>query len=576
MNSVEYSQNVSGRVDRLSRSVAESLDSPEGLATAVKLIEMREWLHPSVELIGDIRPPAFDELHRIARVAVTAECLRLLGLAVLQDGVAAEAEMDAAYKFGRLLIEDYARTFRRYAHYAGLSRSDIRSFFNEFMADDGLFAGGSGAGTHHLGAVLCVATGIVDGSTGHLDEYEALTLTLVHEILRIGGVEFEERQFLTKVKELLKNLRQQIVAAGGPEPSGSAGAAAPPRSGERKSDPRTALKEAQEKLDGLIGLSAVKAEVTKLLHFLSVQQERRKHGLPPSSQTLHFVFVGNPGTGKTTVARILSKIFYGFGILATDKVVECDRSRLVGGYVGQTAIKTKEVVDSALDGVLFIDEAYTLSRSDSPNDFGTEAIDTLLKRMEDDRGRLIVIVAGYPEPMQKFLRSNPGLQSRFTRFVRFDDYAVPELCRIFERFTEEEKYTLTPECRANLSLLFTLAFERRDDRFGNGRYVRNVFENVLARHSGRLMANGAGSVSREALTTLGGDDVPADPKNGFDPAAADLGKMKWRFRCPGCGREGQGGAKYLGQKVTCKCGESFVFPWHEPELTTGMLSRKPW
>src|SRR5690606_24862245 len=175
---------------------------------------------------------------------------------------------------------------------------------------------------------------------------------------------------------------------------------------------------------------------------------------------------------------ILAKIFYGFGILKSDKLVECDRSRLVGGYVGRTAFKTREVIDSALEGVLFIDEAYTRAPTNASNDFGAEAIGTLLKRMEDDRDRLIVIVAGYPAPMTQFLSSNPGLRSRFTRKIAFDDYSVADMCQILEKFAHDAEYELTPECRALVCKLFLLKYGNRDEHFGNARYVRNLFQSI--------------------------------------------------------------------------------------------------
>ncbi len=316
-------------------------------------------------------------------------------------------------------------------------------------------------------------------------------------------------------------------------------------------------------LEALIGLSAVKEEIQRLMRFLNVQQARKTQGLHASTQTLHFVFTGNPGTGKTTVARTLSKILCGFGLLRTSKLVECDQSRLVAGYVGQTAIKTNEVIDSALDGVLFIDEAYALLPQNEQASFGKEAIDTLLKRMEDERARLVVIAAGYTEPMQRFLNSNPGLKSRFTRFIHFEDYQPPDLCRIFEKFCLDQQYDLSTSARAYLCLLFTLAYNRRDEQFGNGRFVRNVFEEATNRHADRIGASMGVELDKSALTTLDRMDVPFDMRglSGFDPDCADFTAARWGCECPVCGKKGHGGLKQLGQVVVCTCGQRLQFPW---------------
>jgi hypothetical protein len=331
--------------------------------------------------------------------------------------------------------------------------------------------------------------------------------------------------------------------------------------------PEAALRQASAELDALIGLPEVKAEVKRLMSFLTVQQERQKHGLQASIQSLHYVFTGNPGTGKTTVARILGDIFYGYRILKSPKMVECDRAKVVGGYLGQTAIKMDEVIQSALDGVLFIDEAYTLAGDATKfghgDMYGEEAINTLLKRMEDYRSRLIVIVAGYPGLMENFLGSNPGLKSRFTRFINFSDYAVPDLCRIFDRFCRDSEYTLTPDACAQAYLLFAVAYDQRDQQFGNARYVRNVYEQVVSQHSDRL-AHAVGGIDKTALVTLDGQDVPRFSANGFDPRAINLVESRWEVACPGCGKESKAGFKYLGQRVACKCGQKFMFPWWCP------------
>jgi SpoVK/Ycf46/Vps4 family AAA+-type ATPase len=238
-------------------------------------------------------------------------------------------------------------------------------------------------------------------------------------------------------------------------------------------------------LDGLIGMASVKTEVRKMTEFCQIAREREKAGMKNARLSYHMVFVGNPGTGKTTVARIMAKIFKALGILDKGHLVEVDRSALVAEYVGQTAVKTNKVIDSALGGVLFIDEAYTLV-SGGPNDFGQEAIATLLKRMEDDRDRLIVIVAGYPDEMKKFIDANPGLNSRFTRYINFPDYTTKELAAMFRMYAKKNHYTLSPEMDKYLVSAIGYLTKKRDRNFGNGRYIRNLFEKAVEHQAGRL------------------------------------------------------------------------------------------
>jgi SpoVK/Ycf46/Vps4 family AAA+-type ATPase len=216
-----------------------------------------------------------------------------------------------------------------------------------------------------------------------------------------------------------------------------------------------------------------------------LQKKREEQGLPSPATSYHCVFTGNPGTGKTTVARIMAGIYKNLGILKSGHLVEVDRSKLVAEYVGQTAVKTNKVIDEALDGVLFIDEAYTLSKGDE-NDFGREAIDTLLKRMEDDRSRLVVIVAGYTEEMQTFINSNPGLQSRFNRYINFPDYTTNEMIQIFEKMANKYHYTIDFSMKTALASYIDAAYRQNRGHFGNARFVRNLFEKCLENQANRV------------------------------------------------------------------------------------------
>ena len=307
----------------------------------------------------------------------------------------------------------------------------------------------------------------------------------------------------------------------GKEPVTPAASAAPGKGEEKKNTPPTATakpgdgKPAEEELpppekmedlmaelDSYIGLGAVKEEVHNLINMVQVYKLRREHDLPTTDMSLHMVFTGNPGTGKTMMARMMARIYRSLGILSKGQLVEVDRSGLVAGYVGQTALKTQKVIEKAMGGVLFVDEAYALNGK-SENDFGQEAIDTLLKAMEDHRDDLVVIVAGYTDLMDKFIHSNPGLESRFNRFLLFEDYSLDELMAIF-KMRCGKGYTLSPEAEP-LVRDYIAEESAGGDGFGNARGVRNIFEHILVAQNNRLAK--MESVTREDLMTLLPEDV---------------------------------------------------------------------
>ncbi len=269
--------------------------------------------------------------------------------------------------------------------------------------------------------------------------------------------------------------------------TGVLGPDAPKTEAEKK--PETPdLNELLAQLDSLVGLEKIKANVKSLINLVKVRKLREENGLSVPPMSLHMVFMGNPGTGKTTVARLLAGLYCAIGVLSKGQLIEVDRSGLVAGFVGQTALKTQEVIQKALGGVLFIDEAYALTSRDGTNDFGHEAVETLLKGMEDHRDDLIVIVAGYSDLMEEFISSNPGLESRFNRYYIFEDYTGDQLYAIFASMCVKNQYILPPEADEAAKKHFQDMYEQRDENFGNGRDVRNFFENLIAAHSDRISA----------------------------------------------------------------------------------------
>ncbi|MBO5593659.1 MAG: AAA family ATPase [Prevotella sp.] len=267
-----------------------------------------------------------------------------------------------------------------------------------------------------------------------------------------------------------------------------------------------------QELDELIGLGRVKDEVRSLANFVKIQKQREAQGLKIPKMSYHLVFTGSPGTGKTTVARIVARIYKDLGVLKKGHTVETDRGGLVSGYMGQTALKTDSLIDKALDGVLFIDEAYALVPEDgSGSDYGQEAISTLLKRMEDNRDRLVVIIAGYSKEMKRFIDSNPGLQSRFNRYIDFPDYSSGELAEIFKMYLRKNQYNITPAGEEMLKEKLDYAVAHKDRNFGNARFVRNIFEKAIQEQANRL--SGVSNATKSQLTELTEEDV----QKAFNP-----------------------------------------------------------
>jgi len=582
----------SAKIESLSTQLVESvvgvlkphLDRAVELGNELKYFEGdRQFLAWIQELSNDesgVRTPEDTDaaVQLIAETASVAELFDVIKRAILADDEVEEDELELAMDLLKGVIHRYT-WIQNYQRFDPLvDSSEVRDLLSTWEQDRGYLGGNYEEGAVLMPfATLVMLACIIKGDPRLHDTFSQMTMLVAKMIVSAGGVGEEEQAFQNGLKQQRSKERGIVDAAIDSVRKSTTGKPSAGNPADITADTQTpakAMEQSLKELEDLVGVPEVKAEIQKLTNFLKVRQQRLAAGLPLPSQSLHFVFTGNPGTGKTTVARIVSRILYGFEILGTPTLVEADRSMLVGGYIGQTAIKTTEVIEKAVNGVLFIDEAYTLSKPDSSNDFGQEAIDTLLKRMEDLRDRLVVIVAGYPQQMKDFLASNPGLESRFTRFIYFDDYHVADLCCIYDRMCAANAYSMTQQARANVAIVFNRAYAKKNEKFGNARFVRNVYEKTLGNHADRL-ANADGAITTEMLSTIEADDIPFGMVLGLS-GPADATDSKWDVTCPGCGKLFVVGLSLIGNRVNCKCGARFRCPWWNlrPETITSLSGFK--
>ncbi len=510
-------------------------------------------------------------LKPILNAAAMSDVFCVIRESILSDKKEEEEELALVGEFLQKSLHRYCWLDDYKKHLNAKNAQEIQALMKQWKEDPAWLGGDilEGAIVYPFSKFVTQSC-ILTTSPALYQTYAKMILMSARLILKSNGITSSDQIYYAQMSSFLTEtdavLRSMQAAASSITNQNSSESEDKPVSQSSKLKPEDALLQGLDELTTLVGLDTVKTEVSRLTNFLKIRKQRLDQGLPVASQTLHFVFTGNPGTGKTTVARIIAKILYGFQILKTPNFIEADRATLVGGYVGQTAIKTNEVIAKATDGVLFIDEAYSLAKSGG-QDYGHEAIETLLKKMEDLRDRLVVIVAGYPNEMAEFISSNPGLESRFSRYITFDDYHVSDLCQIFELMCNANSYQLTSEARGNLAIILNRVFAERDQNFGNARLVRNAYERTLGNHADRLATN-EGTITREALSTIEAIDLPFKFASTIS-APFDLKDSIWHVNCPQCENSTTASLPFLGQFVKCNnCSTLFRCPWWNLDRNT--------
>jgi hypothetical protein len=555
----------------LSSKIANSLKAPRA-ETIVR--EMAQG-HTCEALIESLDWTDHEQIEETTLLSLFGCCVSRIIESIMADDVVMDDEVVLAHQLCRPIADLFAAHFDDYAPFTDLTVPMTREFFSTFQNDQRWFAGSPESEPDIVAGILCGAATVASGDQALMNGYELLFETVAMRILAVDGVTAEEEATFLRFKDHAKairelidiHMRRQATKSRAPDPK---------RSIERSSSRLTfdMASQALAELNALVGIAGVKKEVQRLMGQLTVQKARQKHNCRGSSQPLHFAFTGNPGTGKTTVARLLSKILYGWKVLTSPKTVEQDARKLLGISPADTALKIDAAFKAAAGGMLFLEEPYLLSRSAAQAaSAGDEAMSMLVKRMQDCGSQTVVVLAGQSAPMAEFLTAHPDLKSLMTRSIHFDDYEVADLCRIFEKFAVDDEYALTPNARAYAFLHFSLVHERRDANFGNARVVRRCYEDALSFRTERLAAKSS-APTPEQLKLLEGADIMSSSLYESELRSRDVSSSKWEAECPGCHRTSQSGVANLGRRVTCKCGASFVFPWWNlvrssiPGLTT--------